>query len=242
METTAYNPQTNGETERFHKTVVEMIRKYLENGFERWEDILGPVVFAYNNSVHSSTLETPYFLNHGRDPVMPIDQFLRPLPALVKINFSQAREQQKAQFDKRVKEQKFNVGDKVLLDMQTPLAGIRKKLIPRFIGPFRILKVSNNSTVEIQQDVGKKTQLVHVNRIKPLFESMIWKDEPGVDFLDVRIEKQAEKFVQEIADGSFHAKSADRWHGQNWDFVHFWGLGKDWPKKVILKFSELSLY
>ncbi|KZR95688.1 Uncharacterized protein APZ42_010418, partial [Daphnia magna] len=72
--------------------------------------------------------------------------------------------------------------------------------IPRFIGPFRILKVSNNSTVEIQQDVRKQTQLVHVNRIKPLFESMIWKDEPGVDFLDVRIEKQAEKFVQEIAD------------------------------------------
>ncbi|KZS10245.1 Uncharacterized protein APZ42_025354 [Daphnia magna] len=29
---------------------------------------------------------------------------------------------------------------------------------------------------------------------------MIWKDEPGVDFLDVRIENQAEKFVQETAD------------------------------------------
>ncbi|KGG51072.1 hypothetical protein DI09_469p10, partial [Mitosporidium daphniae] len=83
MKTTAYHPQTNGQTERFNKTVVEMIRKYLENGFERWEDILGPVVFAYNNSVHSSTLETPYFLNHGRDPVMPIDQFLRPLPPVI---------------------------------------------------------------------------------------------------------------------------------------------------------------
>ncbi|KZS05297.1 Uncharacterized protein APZ42_031555 [Daphnia magna] len=97
---------------------------------------------------------------------------------LVKINLSQAREQQKAQYDKRVKEQKFNVGDKVLLDMRTPLAGISKKLIPRIIGPFRILKVSNNSTVEKQQD----------------------KEEPGVDFLVVRIEKQAEKFVQETAD------------------------------------------
>ncbi|KAI9550600.1 hypothetical protein GHT06_006292 [Daphnia sinensis] len=89
---------------------------------------------------------------------------------LVKSNLSQAREQQKTQYDKRVKEQKFNVGDKVLLDMRTPLTGISKKLIPGFIGPFRILKVNNNSTVEIQQDVGKQTQLVHVNRIKPLFE------------------------------------------------------------------------
>ncbi|KZS09148.1 Uncharacterized protein APZ42_026699 [Daphnia magna] len=221
MKTTAYHPQTNGQTERFNKTVVEMIRKYLENGFERWENILGPFVFAYNNSVNSSTLETPYFLNHGRDPVMPIDQFLRPLPPVivtpsdykiqimkrlheafqhVKINLYQAREQKKAQYDKRVKEQKLTVGDKVLLDMRTPLAGISKKLIPRFIGPIRIFKLSNNSAVEIQLDVGKPTQLVHVNRIKPLFESMIWKDEPGVDFLDVRIEKQGKKFVQETAD------------------------------------------
>ena len=47
------------------------------------EDILGPVAFAYNNSTHSSTSETPYFLNHGRDPVMPIDQFLLPLPSAI---------------------------------------------------------------------------------------------------------------------------------------------------------------
>ncbi|KZS06385.1 Uncharacterized protein APZ42_030174 [Daphnia magna] len=153
--------------------------------------------------------------------VMPIDQFLRPFPPvivtpsdyksqimkslkeafqLVKINLFQAREQQKAQYDKRVKEPKFNVGDKVLLDMRTPLAGISEKFTPRFIGPFQILKLSSNNTVEIQQDVRKQTQLVHVNRIKPLFVSMIWKDEPGADFLDVRFEKQAEKFVQETAD------------------------------------------
>jgi hypothetical protein len=41
--------------------------------------------------------------------------------------------------------------------------------------------------------------------------------------------------------GSFHAKSADRWRRQNWNSIHFLVLGKDEPKKVILKFSELSL-
>jgi len=72
MTTTAYHPQTNGQTERFNKTVAKMLRKYLENGLENWEDMLGPVTFAYNNSTHSFTLETPYFLNQGRDPLMPI--------------------------------------------------------------------------------------------------------------------------------------------------------------------------
>ena len=187
MKTTAYHPQTNGQTERFNKTVTEMIKKYIENGFEKWEDILGPVAFAYNNSTHSSTSKTPYFLNHGRDPVMPIDQFLLPLPSaivtpsdyksqimrrlheafqLVKINLAQAREQQKIQYDKRVKIAEFHVGDKVLLDMRTPIIGVSKKLIPRFVGPYWILKMLNNSTVEIQQCSSKQTQLVHVNKNK----------------------------------------------------------------------------
>lgn len=57
-----------------------MLRKYISKGFDDWEEMLGPVVFAYNNSVHSSTEKTPYFLNHGRDPLMPIDPYLQPPP------------------------------------------------------------------------------------------------------------------------------------------------------------------
>ncbi len=115
----------------------------------------------------------------------------------VKTNLAQAWKQQKIQYDKRVKQLKFNVGDKVLLNMRTPMKGVSNKLIPRFIGPFRILKLNDNDTVVIQQHAGKQTQLVHVNRIKPLFESMIWKDEPSIDFLDVRISKEANTLLLE---------------------------------------------
>jgi hypothetical protein len=81
LKTTAYHRQKNGQTGKFNKKVTEMVRKYIENGFEKWEDILELVAFSYNNSTHSSTSETPYFLNYGRDPVMTIDQFLLPLPS-----------------------------------------------------------------------------------------------------------------------------------------------------------------
>ncbi|EFX73699.1 hypothetical protein DAPPUDRAFT_324924 [Daphnia pulex] len=64
--------------------------------------------------------------------------------------------------------------------MKTPLLKTSKKLIPRFIGPYRITKVNSNHTVEIQEYPGKQTQLVHVNRLKPLCESMIWRDLPHV--------------------------------------------------------------
>ncbi|KZS03690.1 Uncharacterized protein APZ42_033520 [Daphnia magna] len=79
--TTAYDPQTNGLTELFNKTVVEMLRKYISEGYKNWEDMLGHVAFAYRHSINSSTHETPYFLNHGRDAVMPIDRWLQPTPS-----------------------------------------------------------------------------------------------------------------------------------------------------------------
>ena len=56
--------------------MLEMLRKYLVDGYEDWEEMLGHVAFAYRHSVNSSTYETPHFLNHGRDAVMPIDIFL----------------------------------------------------------------------------------------------------------------------------------------------------------------------
>ena len=130
------------------------------------------MAFTYRNLVHSSTNETPYFLNHGRDPVLPIDNFLQvpnrtiTVPSdyksqllqniheafiLVQRNLYQARAQQKEQYNKRVNEQLYEVGDKVLLNMKTPILRTSKKLIPRFIGPYRVTKVNDNKTVEIRE-------------------------------------------------------------------------------------------
>ena len=84
---TAHHPQSNGKTERFNKTMVEMIRKYIADGFEQGEDILGPMASAYRNSVHSSTMECPYFLITARDPNMVVGRFLIPETELITNNF-----------------------------------------------------------------------------------------------------------------------------------------------------------
>lgn len=49
-----------------------MIRKYIADGFKNWEEILGPMASAFRNSVHSSTMESHYFLKTARDPSMVI--------------------------------------------------------------------------------------------------------------------------------------------------------------------------
>ena len=66
--TTAYYPQTDGQTEKFNRTLRGMIRNYVKDNHENWEDVLELVCFAYTASVHASSYETPYFLMYGRDP------------------------------------------------------------------------------------------------------------------------------------------------------------------------------
>jgi hypothetical protein len=127
-----------------------MVRKYMDDGFENWEEVLGPMASAYRNSVHSSTMEIPYFLITARDPSMVIYRFLIPEKELitpqdyksqtmkrqregfnlVKRNLLDARRQQKIQYDRRAKEEKFEIGDRVLLDVRKTKLGTSKKLIP----------------------------------------------------------------------------------------------------------------
>ena len=113
-----------------------------------------------------------------------------------------ARTQQKKQYDKRAEECDFRVGDRVLLDVKVTKLGTSKKLNPRYQGPYRIYKVNDNSTVEIRSYNGGKTQLTHVNRLKALTESMIWRDEECVDFddlreLKLRVERPGEEDTEE---------------------------------------------
>ena len=105
---------------------------------------------------------------------------------LVKRNLLDARRQQKIQYDRRAKEEKFEIGDRVLLDVRKTKLGTSKKLNPRYQGPFRISKVFPNHTAEIQTYNGNGTQLTRVNRLKILTECMIWRYKECVDFEDVR--------------------------------------------------------
>ena len=70
IQTSAFHPQTNGQTERFNKTLVDMLSMYTETHQKDWDVYLPYVLHAYRTSIHSSTHETPYFLMYGRDAKM----------------------------------------------------------------------------------------------------------------------------------------------------------------------------
>jgi hypothetical protein len=64
----AFHPQTDGQTERANRTLLESLRTTLATYGETWEQHLPAVEFAYNNSVNASTGYTPFYLMYGHHP------------------------------------------------------------------------------------------------------------------------------------------------------------------------------
>jgi transposase InsO family protein len=78
--TTAYNPASNGETERFNSMTTILRKELVDGHHDDWEDVLGEVCFAYRSSIHSSTNESPYYMCFGRYVNFPINKILGAVP------------------------------------------------------------------------------------------------------------------------------------------------------------------
>ena len=65
---TAYHPQTDGQTERVNQELERYLRHYTSYLQDDWDTWLPVAEFAYNNSVHSATGITPFFACLGYHP------------------------------------------------------------------------------------------------------------------------------------------------------------------------------
>ncbi|VDN27418.1 unnamed protein product [Gongylonema pulchrum] len=161
--TVGHNPRQNGLTERMNKTLVAMLARSTQNPSE-WDARLPFVLYAYNTAPHDTTGESPYFLLHGTDPILPfrpeaednirelvidIDHYRAELlRGLQKIRAQASRNLRKAQalakeyYDKRNRTVAgaFKVGERVLVYMPTK----KGKL---YAGPYRIIELSENSAL-----------------------------------------------------------------------------------------------
>ncbi|CAI7890689.1 unnamed protein product [Closterium sp. NIES-54] len=66
----AYHPQTDGQTERTNQTMEQLIRTNCSDP-ARWEDSLAMLEFAFNNALSSTNNHSPLFFNYGMDPMVP---------------------------------------------------------------------------------------------------------------------------------------------------------------------------
>ena len=170
---TAYHPQTDGQTENSNKTLETMLRSVVNFEQTDWDSHLHLAEFAVNNSKNATTGYTPFFLNHGHELRSPIDAAIdsltppptneaadslsaRLLDALTRAqaNIKTAQERQAHYADQHRRDVTFKVGDRVLLSSKNlQLLGDAKrtrKFTSRFIGPYSITRVINDNAYELQ--------------------------------------------------------------------------------------------
>ena len=70
---TAYHPQTDGQAERMNRLAGEVLRHFVCADQTDWDELLPMVEFAINSSPNRSTGFTPFYLNYGREPMVPAD-------------------------------------------------------------------------------------------------------------------------------------------------------------------------
>lgn len=73
VQTTAWHPQGNGQTERFNQPLADMLAIYCNEYQRDWDQLLPFVKFAYNSSTHETTKFSPYYLLYGQEPRFPFE-------------------------------------------------------------------------------------------------------------------------------------------------------------------------
>ena len=74
--TTPYHPASNGQVERFNRTVLQMLRSYVRQDQRDWDVYLPLVTAAYRAAPHASTGFTPNHMMFGREVRMPGDMVM----------------------------------------------------------------------------------------------------------------------------------------------------------------------
>ncbi len=159
---TAFHPQSDGQTERMNRTLEDILRAYVTDKQSDWDEHLSLAEFAYNNSLQASTHFTPFFMNYGEHPHTPVslitppsspiadpmaNDFLQRIATTLKSatdNLRRAQERQAAHTNANRLERIFAVGDLVLLDLRymdtTGHTRQTHKFLAKHQGPFKILE------------------------------------------------------------------------------------------------------
>ena len=159
-----YHQQANGQIERQHSTLANILRSIIRVDQSDWDLRLSTVAWIMNTSVPKGFIHTPFFLMHGRDPYTPISYALGAPRETLTIRVWLERLMKAREIaagidykNRRVEElgtetptPPVKVGDLVLVKFNGVKDGMSKKLLSLQQGPYCIEKITDGRTCTIR--------------------------------------------------------------------------------------------
>lgn len=185
LKSTTNHPQTDVQTESVNKTLNRLLRTFCNNDHAVWDLFLPHLEFVYNSTPQSAIGAAPFEIDIGfipNEPLMDADNessakndsavnLTKKLQTITlpTCDYLQGwQEMMEAQENPHKKSLNFKVGKHVLLDRDIYFRGGRYlKVQPIFIGPFRIMKVFDNNTIEVDLPSSfKKNRVINVKNTR----------------------------------------------------------------------------
>lgn len=165
---TAFHPQTDGQTERQNQVLEHYLRIFCCEQQDDWAPMLLIAEFTYNNTVHSSTGTSPfqaYCGKSGNYPEAPEDSrrggevpaahnrmnHLREMREQLEKKIRAAQESQKKHYNAKHHPMRFKPGDMVMLNTRKlKVNRPSRKMSDKFVGPFRVSNAVGSQAYRIQ--------------------------------------------------------------------------------------------
>ncbi|KAF8750792.1 hypothetical protein RHS01_08847 [Rhizoctonia solani] len=154
----AYHPQSDGQTERVNPTIEHFLQAYSGVNQKDWVKWLPMAEFAYNNAVHSSMGKSPFKALYGWEPLLTPSNIPTDVPKA--DNLATLMEAQWQEIEAALRQSKtrmiagetgepleFKIGEEAWLDAKNvKLKTLSPKLTKQRLGPFKVLeKISNRA-------------------------------------------------------------------------------------------------
>jgi transposase InsO family protein len=167
--TSAFHPQSDGQTEAANKVIAMYLRCFTGDRPRDWLRWLPWAEYTYNTAYQSSLRDTPFHVVYGRHPpsIRSYEEGDTRVPAVAKSmaeraafledvrqRLEQAQAVHKRFYDAKHRAVSYNVGDWVLLHLRNrPVASLslraKGKLQPKFVGPYCITEIINEAAVRL---------------------------------------------------------------------------------------------
>ena len=198
---TTFHPQSQGQVERVNQVLEDMLRGCVISFIKKWEESLPYAEFSYNNSYQASLKMAPFDVLYGRKCQTPLNwsetgerslvgpDIIRQAEEQVRIireHLKTAQSRQKSNYDRKHRVMVYQPGEQAYLRV-TPMKGthrfgIKGKLAPRYIGPFRILARRGEVAyqLELPPNLSQVHDVFHVSQLRRCFKDPIRAVDPEV--------------------------------------------------------------